>query len=142
MSGRPWDWYKLSDSEKEEWSRLMLTKTGRGLIRKLIANIPSELYESKTRPRFTQKELASKKQKVMAAGLDTGFKVSKRYRIYERDEFKCLRCEADGTTSNGPLTLDHIIPKFHGGGNEFENLQTLCERCNGQKGRKIIDYRK
>jgi len=136
MSGHPWDWYKLSEKEREEWSRLMTTKTGRGMIRKFISNLPAELYDIKPAPRFSRKELTIQKKKVMQASSEDPCK-SKRYKIYERDGFKCLRCDSDG-----PLTLDHIIPKFHGGGNEYDNLQTLCEKCNGAKGRKIIDYRK
>lgn len=57
--------------------------------------------------------------------------------IYDRDENKCLKC---GTPDN--LTLDHIIPIAHGGGNEYTNLQTLCSKCNSEKGTKEIDYRK
>lgn len=42
--------------------------------------------------------------------------------------------------SNGALTLmtqDHIIPKYHGGGNEQSNLQTMCQSCNSFKGSKL-----
>lgn len=52
--------------------------------------------------------------------------------ILERDGFRCRRC------GNGPnderLEIDHINPVAHGGGDEPENLQTLCESCNAGKG--------
>lgn len=66
-------------------------------------------------------------------------RISKQLRdyIYERDGFKCLKCN---TTEK--LTLDHIIPKCDGGLDVKWNLQTLCEYCNGEKGSLTIDYRK
>lgn len=41
---------------------------------------------------------------------------------------KCANC---GKTEN--LQLDHIIPRFAGGGTSRENAQTLCRRCNLDK---------
>lgn len=32
------------------------------------------------------------------------------------------------------MTKDHIIPKSKGGADNLENLQTMCTRCNGNKG--------
>jgi hypothetical protein len=61
--------------------------------------------------------------------------INKRALIFARDG-KCLNC---GTIQS--LTIDHILPKSKGGSNEFENLQTLCKRCNLIKGAKEIDYR-
>lgn len=54
----------------------------------------------------------------------------------ERVEFfaendKCVGC---GRTER--LTIDHIIPRSAGGGDDWSNLQTLCHYCNTQKGTK------
>jgi len=57
----------------------------------------------------------------------------KRERIYERDGWKCVRC---GNADKLQLTLDHIIPLARGGGDEDENLQTMCKHCNMLKGSK------
>ena len=59
-----------------------------------------------------------------------------RSRVYHRDGHKCLKC---GTTEN--LTLDEVVPKSKGGKRSYENCQTLCSKCNGEKGSKTIDYR-
>lgn len=49
--------------------------------------------------------------------------------VFERDGFRCRHCGA----SRG-LTVDHVNPVAHGGGNDMENLQTLCGSCNSSKG--------
>ncbi len=48
-----------------------------------------------------------------------------RPRIYKRDHYQCVYCG-----SNKDLTLDHVIPKSRGGGNEWTNLVTSCFKCN------------
>jgi len=52
---------------------------------------------------------------------------------------KCLHCNArlvvelDG--SCGPdVTLEHILPRTHGGDNDLRNVALACARCNQQKG--------
>ena len=51
---------------------------------------------------------------------------------------KCLCC---GRT-DVKLTIDHVIPTFHGGKHCAENVQPLCGPCNSRKKDKVIDYRK
>ena len=54
-------------------------------------------------------------------------------------EGKCIHCRkklalhADGTPLNG-ATLEHIVPKHHGGTDALENLAIACARCNSEKG--------
>jgi len=35
------------------------------------------------------------------------------------------------------MTIDHIIPKRHGGTNNRQNLQIMCETCNAKKGHMV-----
>lgn len=56
---------------------------------------------------------------------------SKVLKIWRRDGFKCVECSA---TEN--LTIDHITPRVRGGGDEEENLRTLCKHCNSAKSAK------
>lgn len=51
-----------------------------------------------------------------------------RNRIYRRDNHQCVYCGSKKT-----LTLDHVIPKSRGGGNEWTNLVTSCIKCNLKK---------
>lgn len=56
-----------------------------------------------------------------------------RWQVFARDKFKCQRCNNVGALE---LHCDHIIPESKGGKTEIGNLQTLCSRCNLQKGSK------
>lgn len=56
-----------------------------------------------------------------------------RFAIYERDHYRCKKC---GRKTND-LEVDHIIPIAKGGKSTFDNLQTLCHRCNYRKGSNI-----
>lgn len=56
-----------------------------------------------------------------------------RFAVYERDGYRCRKC---GRRTND-LEVDHIIPISKGGKSTFDNLQTLCHRCNMKKGSKI-----
>jgi len=50
---------------------------------------------------------------------------------------KCIHCnrrlvvEANGDTVG---TIEHIVPRSHGGGDEIVNLALACGRCNREKG--------
>ncbi len=59
---------------------------------------------------------------------------SLRYRVLERDGFKCVVCGRSANSPNVELQVDHIIPVSKGGTNRFENLRTLCTDCNLGKG--------
>jgi CRISPR/Cas system Type II protein with McrA/HNH and RuvC-like nuclease domain len=60
-----------------------------------------------------------------------------RVRIYKRDNNECVYCG-----SSKQLTLDHVIPKSRGGGNDWNNLVTCCFSCNLKKGNKTPDEAK
>ena len=60
-----------------------------------------------------------------------------RTRIYKRDSHECVYCG-----SKKDLTLDHVLPKSRGGGNEWTNLVTSCFKCNLKKGNKTPDEAK
>jgi CRISPR/Cas system Type II protein with McrA/HNH and RuvC-like nuclease domain len=57
-----------------------------------------------------------------------------RPRIYKRDNYECVYCG-----SKKDLTLDHVLPKSRGGGNDWTNLVTSCFKCNLNKGNKTPD---
>lgn len=56
-----------------------------------------------------------------------------RFAVYARDNHRCRKC---GRATND-LEVDHIFPISKGGKSSFENLQTLCRRCNLQKSNTV-----
>ena len=57
-----------------------------------------------------------------------------RMKVYERDGFKCVTCNAQTN-----LSLDHIKPEVLGGEATLENLQTMCKSCNSRKGARYVE---
>ena len=59
--------------------------------------------------------------------------------IKERDHYTC--CQCGNSVSSEPnllLEIDHIIPVSKGGLTQEDNLQTLCWKCNRNKGAKLV----
>jgi len=57
-----------------------------------------------------------------------------RFAIYKRDHYRCKLCGKSDTFDY--LEIDHIKPIAKGGKSTYDNLQTLCRRCNKEKGDK------
>ena len=55
-----------------------------------------------------------------------------RFSIYQRDGYRCCICGRG--ESSDYLEIDHIKPIAKGGKSTYDNLQTLCRRCNKNKG--------
>lgn len=57
-----------------------------------------------------------------------------RFLVMRKDSFKCQFCGLSPAIKLGTvLVVDHIIPWDSGGETVIDNLQTLCEQCNGGK---------
>lgn len=55
-----------------------------------------------------------------------------RTTVLARDGHRCVTCAAAEH-----LQVDHIFPVALGGGDEIENLRTLCRSCNSSKGARV-----
>lgn len=55
-----------------------------------------------------------------------------RKNIIKRDNHQCQYCGS----RNGPVTIDHIIPRDRGGQDTWENLVSACVSCNNKKGNR------
>ena len=58
-----------------------------------------------------------------------------RFSIYARDGYRCRNCGVSQRYAT--LEIDHIIPIAKGGKSSYDNLQTLCHKCNVEKGDKL-----
>ena len=74
------------------------------------------------------------REELLAAGpgkpVRKAVSVSVRWRVLKRDGYRCRVC---GAGEGARLEVDHIVPVARGGGNEEENLRTLCRDCNRGK---------
>ena len=61
-------------------------------------------------------------------------KISRRA-LFARDGWRCVYCG----TSNGRLTLDHVVPRSRGGDSVWENVVTSCAPCNHRKGDRLLE---
>lgn len=53
-------------------------------------------------------------------------------RLFLRDHDTCAYCPESAAT------IDHIIPRTHGGGSTWENTVACCLKCNRKKGSKTV----
>lgn len=53
--------------------------------------------------------------------------------LMRRDNYTCQYCG----DRNVHMTLDHVIPRTHGGTDSWDNLVCACDKCNSRKGDKI-----
>ena len=63
-----------------------------------------------------------------------------RYKLLQRDKFRCIYCGASPITDETiALRIDHIYPESLGGKSIAGNLVTACYRCNAEKYNAPID---
>jgi len=55
-----------------------------------------------------------------------------RKNVITRDARRCQYC----STSKGPMTVDHVIPKTNNGSDSWENMVCACVKCNNKKGNR------
>lgn len=76
------------------------------------------------------------------SGRSTGSFKRLRFRILNRDNFKCTYCGRNPVDHNVILHVDHIIPVSKGGSDKETNLRTACDDCNKGKTDTLLNYSK
>lgn len=56
----------------------------------------------------------------------------KRKRLIKLNGPFCIYCNKIHNVKD--LTIDHVLPKKHGGSNNIKNLALSCQNCNEKKG--------
>ena len=62
----------------------------------------------------------------------------RKEQILDRCKGLCTHCGKEIKIGED-FTVEHVIPLSKGGTNEFENLVSLCEDCNKEKGNDIVN---
>ena len=70
-----------------------------------------------------------------------GRPLQRRNKRFLQENPLCVMCEAEGRVSVAE-EVDHIIPLFKGGADEWKNLQGLCLACHATKTVKDMGYHK
>jgi 5-methylcytosine-specific restriction endonuclease McrA len=60
-----------------------------------------------------------------------------RRNLFARDRNRCQYCGRIFPTND--LSIDHVVPRAHGGGDSWENLVCACIKCNAKKGGRTPD---
>ena len=94
----------------------------------------------KAKPNFTPPKPPSQKV-IEKKKRDTTLRKKYAFKLYEQQAGKCNNAECiyneiQQTIPIDFMDIDHKVPISKGGGNEFDNLQLLCRKCNGKKGDK------
>lgn len=95
-----------------------LVLNGRGYIHTVSQKFP--------RPSIIRLERMIKRPRIRV-------KLSKR-EVMRRDNFTCQYCGQRASQ----LTIDHIIPRSHGGEHDWKNLVAACPTCNHRKGGRTL----
>lgn len=56
-----------------------------------------------------------------------------RNHVLLRDEYTCQYCGLEAHDDQRILTMDHVVPRYHGGKTGFHNIVTACQSCNMEK---------
>ncbi len=70
--------------------------------------------------------------------VDAAFEERVAWCIKQRKGLHVDLCHIDEVSGKHTwLTIDHIVPRAHGGSNKLYNLQPMCSPCNSAKGDKL-----
>ena len=64
--------------------------------------------------------------------VNRGVKFS-RANVLLRDNYECQYCGVNHKDEKSLLTLDHVLPRFHGGKTRWDNVVAACSACNLKK---------
>ncbi len=105
---------------------------------RMIRSLRQEGWEIEYNKKLNGYTLISGEKKINKKGR-TQIPGNIRYFIIQRDDSKCQRC-GKGIQDGIKLEVDHKLPVDWGGGNDTNNLWTLCNICNGGKKNLFSDF--
>jgi 5-methylcytosine-specific restriction endonuclease McrA len=110
----------------------------------------------------TPKKLKNHQSLTVTIAGEEIYALSDRYKLFFTKGYTCVNCgitgkyfalekdrldkryhlnlyAVDDNSKEVLMTKDHIIPKSRGGSNTLDNYQTMCCKCNKEKGNNIKD---
>jgi 5-methylcytosine-specific restriction endonuclease McrA len=62
-----------------------------------------------------------------------------RQSVYDKTQACCWYCGSAQGIGRKRLTMDHVVPRRHGGLLELTNLVSACQDCNERKGTSSLE---
>ncbi len=62
---------------------------------------------------------------------------AERQQIYDKCNGHCAYCGCEITL--GQMQVDHVVPIYNGGADEFNNMLPACRPCNHRKGAESLE---
>ncbi len=85
---------------------------------------------------LAQKNAKLRRDRLAAAREKASHTSAEWQDLVRRFSFRCVRCGC----LHSKLQKDHIIPIYQGGSDGIDNLQPLCQPCNGAKGPDAFNW--
>jgi hypothetical protein len=119
---------EVTESTIEEATETLITKAAKKLIDDTTETPIAETTECEIEAAIVRRHTTGRNPSLRL-----------RWRVLQRDNFKCCGCGASPAITLGvELHVDHIHPWSDWGETVLENLQTLCSKCNLGKSNLLL----
>lgn len=106
-------------TDKGRMEPVIKTRRGAVIQRVSMADVPTGHFGPET----------SAEDQIRLRAERVAISVRKRFEVFKRDGYCCRLCGARADVG-AALHVDHRVPVAKGGGNDDDNLWTLCDQCN------------
>lgn len=103
----------------------------------------SRCTECRTKAEKENKKKHNRIRKSKIRAIKKGSKVCQKIapsKVFKKDKWRCRQCKCKvqkkDIYADNAAELDHIVPLSLGGPHTYSNVQTLCRKCNQEKGNK------
>ena len=100
--------------------------------KKVVKELDGDLIKANSQRYQTFKKCGTR---CCKCGLEASFFAKEKHENDKNYHLNLYGIDEDG--NEVLFTKDHILPKSKGGMNNINNYQTMCSKCNQEKGNKI-----
>lgn len=102
--------------------------------------VNSTCPECREKAKRKYRKSRNKKRKALKRGAKVGHNIVAS-KVFNKDKWRCRQCKCKvqkkDIYADNAAELDHIVPLSIGGPHTYSNVQTLCRKCNLEKGNKF-----